>query len=290
LNKLVFLMKNIKIHPLLWLVVTFAVLTARFLEVLMLFFIILIHELGHVLAATFFSWRIKQITLLPFGGVAEMDEHGNRPLAEEAFVILAGPLQHLWLVGAAFCFYQFSLISPEHFSLFLNFNVMVLLFNLLPIWPLDGGKLVLLLLSYMKPFPVAHRHTLAISLAVAVLFSAYTLWMMPTNLNVWIIMAFLLFSLYREWKQQRYVFMRFLLERYYGKKSDLRMLRPLKVKEDERVVDVLERFCRGCKHPIIIEENGKEKGMLDENEILHAVFAQKMLTVKVRDLLYSSFY
>jgi stage IV sporulation protein FB len=286
LNNFIFLLRQVKVHPLLWLVIALAVLTARFLEVSILFMVILIHELGHASAASFFSWRIKQITLLPFGGVVEMDEHGNRPLLEECIVILAGPLQHLWMIGVAFCFYQLSWISPDSYSLFLSLNMMVLLFNLLPIWPLDGGKLVFLFMSCIKPFPFAHRMTLYISCISIILFISFTLLFMPTNLNVWIILAFLLFTLYHEWKQHRFVFMRFLLERYYGKKNDLRVLRPLKVAEEELVVHVLERFCRGCKHPIIIEENGKEKGILDENEILHAIFAEKLLTAKIRDLLY----
>jgi stage IV sporulation protein FB len=287
LNKLFELLKQVNVHPLLWLVIALAVLTARFLELSMLLMIIFIHELGHAVAASVFSWRIKKITLLPFGGVAEMDEHGNRPLFEEAIVILAGPFQHIWLIGGAFCFYELSWLSPEHFRLFLSYNMMVLLFNLLPIWPLDGGKLVFLLLSYYKSFPIAHRMTILVSLVCMVLFAGFTIVLMPNNLNVWIILAFLLFSLYHEWKQHRFIFMRFLLERYYGKRSDLRVLRPLKVAEDELVVHVLERFCRGCKHPIIIEENGKEKAILDENEILHAVFAEKLLTAKIRDLLYT---
>jgi stage IV sporulation protein FB len=287
LNKLFLLLKQVKVHPLLWLVIALAVLTAHFIELTIFLFIIFIHELGHAVAASLFSWRIKQITLLPFGGVAEMDEHGNRPLLEEAIVILAGPLQHLWLIGVAFCFYELSWISELHYSTFLSFNLMVLLFNLLPIWPLDGGKLVFLLLSYTKSFPEAHRITLIISAVCITLFASFTLWLLPNNLNLWVILAFLLFSIYHEWKQHRYVFMRFLLERYYGKNSDLRLLKPIKVEKEELVVHVLERFCRGCKHPIIIEENGKEKGILDENELLHAVFTEKIMTAKIRDLLYT---
>ena len=79
-----------------------AILTAHFIELSIFLFIVFIHELGHALAASFFSWRIKRISLLPFGGVAEMDEHGNRPLKEEAIVTLAGPLQHVWMMGLAF--------------------------------------------------------------------------------------------------------------------------------------------------------------------------------------------
>jgi stage IV sporulation protein FB len=268
-------------------VIALAVMTAHFLELTMLLSIIFFHEMGHAVAASFFSWRVKQISLLPFGGVAEMDEHGNRPLLEEAVVILAGPLQHAWLIFVAFGLYELSWISPEHYATFLSFNLMVLLFNLLPIWPLDGGKLVFLLFSYLKSFPDAHRSTLIISMFSVVIFSCVTLLLMPKNLNVWIILAFLAFSLFHEWKQHRFVFMRFLLERYYGKNSDLRMLKPILVQEEDMVVHVLERFRRGCKHPIVIEQDGKEKGILDENELLHAIFTEKLVTAKISDLLYT---
>lgn len=287
MNKWLVLLKHVKLHPLLWFVIALAVMTAHFLELSMLLAIIFIHEMGHAVAASFFSWRIKQISLLPFGGVVEMDEHGNRPLFEEAIVIISGPLQHIWLIGLAFCFYEWNWLSYEHYMTFLSFNIMILLFNLLPIWPLDGGKLVFLLFSYLKSFPDAHRATLMISLVSIVIFSLFSLFFMPMNLNVWIVLAFLAFSLYHEWKQQRFVFMRFLLERYYGKNSDLRMLKPLTVTEEELVVHVLERFRRGCKHPIVIEQNGKEKGILDENELLHAIFAEKLIKAKIRDLLYT---
>lgn len=281
------MLRQIRVHPLLWLVIALSIVTARFIELSIFLMIIFIHEMGHAVAASLYSWRIKRITLLPFGGVAEMDEHGNRPLQEEAIVILAGPLQHVWMIGAAYWLYSMNMISSEHFSLFFSFNLMVLLFNLLPIWPLDGGKLLFLLFSYLKSFPEAHRLTLNLSLVWLLLLAGYTLLTMPNNINMWIILAFLSFSLYHEWKQQRFVFMRFLLERYYGHNSDLRMLKPLKVEGNDLVVSVLQRFRRGCKHPIIIEENGKEKGTLDENEILHAIFANKMVKAKISDLHYT---
>lgn len=242
--------------------------------------------MGHAAAASFFSWRIKRIALLPFGGVAEMEEHGNRPLKEELVVILSGPLQHLWMMGAAYLLYQLSFLSEGMYELFIQYNLMILLFNLLPIWPLDGGKLVFLLLSIYQSFPNAHRRVLLISAACTVLFSVFILTFSPINLNIWVVIAFLLFSLYHEWKQSRYVFMRFLLERYYGKNSDFRQLKPIVVEEDEMVMHVLEKFQRGFKHPIIIEKNGKEKGSMDENELLHAYFTEKMVTSRIGDLLY----
>jgi stage IV sporulation protein FB len=286
LNKAIRLLTNVYIHPLLWIVIALSIATAHFLELSLLLGIIFIHEMGHAFAASFFSWRIKKITLLPFGGVAEMDEHGNRPLKEEAIVVLAGPLQHVWMVLAAYMLLTMAIIPEDLFQTFLHYNLMIFIFNLIPIWPLDGGKLIFLLLSLNKAFPFAHRTTLIFSFLALIIFSMIILVTSPLNLNVWIVIAFLFFSLYHEWKQRRFVFMRFLLERYYGKKSSLQLLRPIQADEQEMVIHVLEKFQRGCKHPIIVESDGKEKGVLDENELLHAYFSEKRLTDKISDLLF----
>ncbi|PLR79546.1 stage IV sporulation protein FB [Bacillus canaveralius] len=286
MNKIIALCKLVHIHALLWLIIALAVVTGHFIELSMLLLIIFVHEMGHAAAASFFSWRITRISLLPFGGVAEMEEHGNRPLKEEAVVVLAGPLQHIWLALLAFLFYKAAWLPEHWFWLFIDYNLMVVIFNLLPIWPLDGGKLVFLLLSLRDPFPLAHKRTLLASVIGIAIFTAIVLFTVPGNLNVWIVVGFLLFSLHGEWKQKQYVFMRFLLERHYGKNSEFRSLKPLKVNEEELIINVLERFQRGCKHPVIIEKNGKEQGLLDETELLHAYFSEKLLSARIGDLLY----
>ncbi len=263
-----------------------SILTAHFIELSLFLFIVIMHELGHAFAASFFSWRIKRISLLPFGGVAEVDEHGNRPLKEEALVTLAGPLQHLWMIGLAFILYQFSFIPTHFYTLFVDFNIMVLLFNLLPIWPLDGGKLVYLWRSQQESFPAAHQKTIIISAVSLLLFFMLLLFIQPFNLNLWIVIGFLSFSLFYEWKQRRYVFVRFLLERYYGNKMEFKTLKNIYVHEEESVIRVLEQFQRGCKHLIIIEKEDAETEQLDENELLHAYFSEKMLHAKIGELLY----
>lgn len=242
--------------------------------------------MGHVVAASFFSWRIKKISFLPFGGVAEIDEHGNRPLREEAIVTLAGPLQHIWLIGVGFLLAELDIISLDLFELFFQYNLMVFIFNLLPIWPLDGGKIVFLMFSLRDSFPNAFRQTLLVSIGSLIVFTVAVLTISPFNLNVWIVITFIIISLYTEWKQQPYVFMRFLLERYYGKKETFHTLKSIEVDEDEFILDVLGEFHRGKKHLIVIHNNGKETGTLDENELLHAYFAEKQVNAKISDLLF----
>lgn len=128
-----------------------------FKEIIMLFFIVLVHELGHSYMAYRFRWRIKRITLLPFGGMAETEEYGNRPVREEFLVTINGPIQHLWLIGASFLLLKTPYWTQGDHEIFLFHNMAILLFNLLPILPLDGGRLMFSAYSYFFPFHKAYH-------------------------------------------------------------------------------------------------------------------------------------
>jgi stage IV sporulation protein FB len=286
LSKYIALFAKIHIHPLLWLFCGIAVITAHFKQLFLLFFIVLIHELGHAVAAAFFSWRIKQILLLPFGGVAEVEEHGNRPFHEELIVTLAGPVQHLWLMGIAFFLWKAGFITDEGWSLFAHYNVALLFINLLPIWPLDGGKLLFLVLTRYFPFSEAHKKMIILSFAALMLFFSSVLLLQPKQFDLWIMMIFLFISLWKEWRHRHYVMMRFLLERYYGKRGSYAKLRTIHVSEEETIIQVLQNFYRGQKHSIVVTKSNHERVTLDENELLHVFFSEKQANEKLGNLVY----
>ncbi|WP_017755951.1 M50 family metallopeptidase [Calidifontibacillus oryziterrae] len=278
------ILNKLTIHPLFWLVVGIGVITGRFLEIIMLIVIVFIHEMGHVCAALFFRWRIKKIELLPFGGVAEMDEHGNRPLKEELLVIASGPLQHVWMVIASYLFFLIGFIDEATYQLFLKHNFMILVFNLLPIWPLDGGKLLFLVASYKYPFIRAHRYALKTSIVFVCLFMIAMVMINPFHLNAWIVLMFVGFAHYTEWKQRKFIHIRFLLERYYGRSHEFKTLKPIVVEETDQIVDVFSKFCRGCKHQIIMRHNDRDQITFDENELLHAYFSEKRTTGTIAEI------
>ena len=280
------LLLKIKVHPTLWFVICISVATAHFKEMMMLLAIIFVHEMGHAVCAQYFNWRIKSIGMLPFGGNLETEEYGNKSLKEDMFVVLAGPLQHIWLIGLNYILYFFSFISYESYQSFFYLNVIVCLFNLLTIWPLDGGRLLFIGIAQFYSFLEAQTYTLYISTAFAVI--AFLTWILiqPLNLNAWMISLFICISLLMEWRQRYFAFIRFLLQRYYGNSSDLDKLKPIRADEDESIFKVLQLFQRGCKHPIIVMKNGKESGTLDENELLHAYFSEKRTDGKIGDLFY----
>lgn len=150
-------------HPLFWVIIVIGIFTARFKELLLLFCIVLVHELGHAFAAAYYNWRIKQIQLLPFGGVVEMEEHGNKSLKEELIVVMAGPIQHIWMIAVAYILYKAGWVIDDLYHFFVWNNVIILGFNLLPIWPLDGGKVLFNVLSYRFPYLQAHEKMMKLS-------------------------------------------------------------------------------------------------------------------------------
>lgn len=275
---------KLSIHPLFWVVIAIGVFTAHFRELLVLFAIVFVHELGHAFAAAHYGWRIKRIQLLPFGGVAEMEEHGNKPLQEELVVVLAGPVQHIWMAAAAYVLYELGYLPADAYTFFIWNNAVIFCFNMLPIWPLDGGKLVLNLLSGHFPFLQAHRYTLGTSgFCFSIMALGGLIWN-TSNVTMWTTLSFLAVSMYLEWKQRQYTFIRFLLERYYGKRKSIEKLTSIMAQPDDPVYAVFTQFRRGYKHSIIVK-SPREQYTLDENELLHAYFAERRVSSSLSELI-----
>lgn len=275
-----------RIHPLFWLVATIAIATGRFYELLIVFLIIIVHEMGHFLVATHFKWRIKKVQLLPFGGVLEVEESGNRPWHEEWWVTIAGPLQQIWLAFVMWGLALIGVLPDPLFAFFVQANIMIAFFNLLPIYPLDGGKLILLLCNVAQPFLEGYKRTLILSFVTLSFFALFTLFIAPTHLNGWVIILYLYFILSYQYKHRHFVFQRFLMDRYYGQHDVGRKIVPLKVDIEETILQVSQRFSRGVKHAVIVIEDGVEVVTLDENEILHSMFTEKRPKATLRELVY----
>ncbi len=277
------LFRKIHIHPLFWLVLGLGIAAGRFTEAVLMFTIVFWHEVGHAAAAAYYKWRITSVMLLPFGGVAKVDEYGNRPVSEEAAVILAGPLQHLVIAAFAFILNWTGILGPDLFGLVMDYNWTILLFNLVPVWPLDGGKLLFLLLSMHLPYKKAHAVMLILSFGLLTICSAVVLLVIPYQLNLWIVFSFILFSLRQEWKQRGYLLIRFLLERY--SRPVLTAGKPLmhySVSGEEQVTGLFPLFYRSKKH-LFHQEEMPEKSA-EEHLILQAYFKDKRTACTIGEL------
>ena len=197
--------KIFKIHPIYYLTAIITIITGNFKDFTLITLIIIIHELGHISAAIYYKWNIEKIIILPFGGITIFNEYLNRPIKEELIIALAGPIYQIIF------YYLVSFLNLKT-TLFLSYHYALLLFNLLPIIPLDGSKIFSLLLEKYLPYKLSNFLTLIISFFL--LFMLSIVLIINKNLLMIIILFFILIKLITQIKQNKYIFNKFLFERY----------------------------------------------------------------------------
>lgn len=154
------------------------------LFVTFIFGCILLHELGHATAAMQFGIRTRDITLLPIGGVARLERIPEKPL-QELWVAVAGPLVNvviaavLWVLLAAtrqepVVDLVFRLDGPFAARLLLS-NLFLVAFNMLPAFPMDGGRVFRALMALWLPHPKATRVAAIVGRGMAVAFALVAL-------------------------------------------------------------------------------------------------------------------
>ena len=145
------------------------------LFILAIFACVLAHEYGHVLAARRFGIGTRDITLLPIGGVASIERMPEKP-TQELIIALAGPAVNVVIAFVLFTVFGAGVgLDPAalenqtiDFTTRLAFvNVMLVVFNLIPAFPMDGGRVLRALLSYRFDRAFATRIAAGIGQAVA---------------------------------------------------------------------------------------------------------------------------
>lgn len=281
-----------RFHPLFVVLMAFSVATGYFAELITLFGIVLIHELGHVSAARGFGWKIREIQLLPFGGVAVTDESGNAPAKEEMAVALAGPLQNALMIAFALFMKSLGLYSPDWWSYFIEANLMIGSFNLLPILPLDGGKVLQGLLSYLLPYHQAlligalSSLFLSMGLLLAALYTSGNGHGIPINLLI--IGVFLLYSNWYGYRNIPFAHVRFLMGRQARSSSQTArgaLAQPIVVHRGQTVGEILRLFMKERYHLIyVLNDRGAIQRVVPEQRMIDAYFREKKPGSAVSDL------
>lgn len=265
---------KIKIHPIIYIFIIISLLTGTFVHLFLILFIVLFHELGHYIAARFFNWRVSHIQLWIFGGVLVTEEHSQRPIHEQMIVTLAGPFQHLLLYGLIFLFYYGHSLSTPLIETMFMYNTIILLFNFLPIWPLDGGKLLFLLFCLLLPFRKAHEWTIKFSIVSSTLLFVLQAFVYPLTLSAALIMVYIILENWAEWRQRFYIFIRFLLQRFY-QPAKKRKIVHLKVPAHKNLIDILSSFQISKTYNINVIYDKKEFFILSEQDCLESFFKEK---------------
>ena len=133
-----------------------AVAASRVIFVLLLFLCVVLHEFGHAFAAKAFGINTPDITLLPIGGVARLERMPEEPV-QELIIAVAGPLVNVVIaLGLFVAGGSQALLNPSTVeggglvAQLLTINIMLVLFNLLPAFPMDGGRVLRALLHTTK--------------------------------------------------------------------------------------------------------------------------------------------
>jgi stage IV sporulation protein FB len=266
---------HLRIHPLFILLLFFSLLTGYVLEVITLFSIVFIHELGHIAAAKSYQWRIREVQLTPFGGVALMDDDGAIPAHEEVIVSISGPFMNLVMVALAYMLYQFRLWSSDWTDYFVQANLILCLFNLLPILPLDGGRVLRACLSFVLPYYQTLQRTSSMSIWVSAFIVGICIAGFAfgkSAINYMIMAIFLVYSNWHEKKMTPFRFIRFLLFREQRVKQWLqigKLAKPILTHPHAPIYQVVQHFMREKPHVIIImNHQGNVVGLMEEKRIV----------------------
>ncbi len=148
-----------------------------FISAIALFTCVTLHELGHSIAAMYYGIEVESITLWLLGGIAKPAEMPKN-WVQEFWIAIAGPLVNVLILGV--CAIAFLLNPASDILLFLIvylalLNVVLVVFNMMPAFPLDGGRVLRALLARNQPYVRATRQAASIGKGFAVLMGIFGL-------------------------------------------------------------------------------------------------------------------
>ena len=189
MNKFLNLFNKFEISPIATVFIILTLLTNTYKLFFIFFLITFIHELGHVIAAMILKLKVKKIKLMAVGFNAEIEDLDYTNSLKEFIVVVAGPLTYFVTIFLLNYLYKIDFISYNAYTQALQVNKYDLFFNLLPLIPLDGGRIIKIIIDNFFTSKKSMIITIVLSNIFLILFMCYTI-----NTPQWLLYVFLIIT------------------------------------------------------------------------------------------------
>lgn len=282
----------VRIHPLFVLLMVLSAWTPYFNEMILLFGSVVLHELGHVAVAFLYGYRVKELEILPFGGVARL-EHGSMGWQprHETWIAIAGPLVNFAILYAVIFLQKSGLLASDPASYLIRINLTLAFFNLLPALPLDGGRILRAAFSrtlgFQKATKVATSMAFLLS-AILMVIGLLALWAGFVQAGMVTLGVFLFVSAWQLRKQLQYDTIRFLDAKKRQRSKRTLPVRSIAATLDTPLLTVLNQFSPDAYHVVYVVGDSRQKvQVLLEEELLEAAMKPGGIGKRVGNLLIS---
>ncbi|HHY82633.1 MAG TPA: peptidase M50 [Clostridiales bacterium] len=259
------------------LLIAVILVTGRSGNLTAIFFILLIHESAHIIAARMLKLKVYEIELLPFGGALKIQSLFELNPVHEIIVAAAGPLSNIFLLlfyfgGIQTGWLPDSMPDPD----FVNINLLLAGFNLLPALPLDGGRILRAVLARQMGIKRATQIASGVGFLLALVLATaglYGLYYRVFNYSLFILSGFIAYSAAKERRNATYVMLKDIT---YKKECLLKEgsmpIRNIAVLSGVPLRDVVKKFVPQRYHYIqVLDEQLKEKGCLNESQVVSGI-------------------
>ncbi len=200
---------KIKIHNSSYILILIAFLAGYFEYIYLLLLIIIVHESGHYIFGLIGGIKVSRIEVYPFGGITIYDSQLNISIRKELFCLLGGIIFQLLFYYLIYILYTNNFVNNNTFNIFNRINILLISFNFMPILPLDGGKLLNLILDYFFSYKLSNIISIVASLIFIVIFMFYN-----KTFFAFVLSIFLIKNVILELINIKIKYNKFLLERY----------------------------------------------------------------------------
>lgn len=197
------ILNKIYFHPIFLISILIFISIGKFRFISYFMLLIVIHEIGHILVGSLFKWDIEKIIILPFGALTKFNKKINTLLIEDFLVSISGILVQLLI--------YFILKNKINYNYFSFINYFIIIFNLIPIYPLDGSKILHVIFNIFTTFKNSILLTVILSYILIIILSIISI---KTNKLFTIILMFLFNNVNKLYKNKQMLLNKFLLERH----------------------------------------------------------------------------